>query len=96
MNIRYLKQQRQKQRRDREIKSVINKALKRVGVGSLNATPAQQISALERYIADLRQIGDEMSEQYPGSDKQLWLIDHEIRSSIEAISKLRIEQARPE
>ena len=89
----------QKAAQEQEIAEVTTKAVKRYkrrGAPLLEASPEAQIVALDQYINDLRLVGQELELRYgPGIERRLWLINHEIDVSIEAISRLRIAQITP-
>jgi hypothetical protein len=93
-----------KAQKEREIDRVIETAVKRYsgngtkrgGVVMLVESPEAQIEALDLYISDLRDIGEEMELRYgPGIERRLWLIKLEIDKAVEAIAKLKMEQIKP-
>ena len=94
-----------KAEKERDIERIIEIAVKRYdgngtkgrsGVVMLTETPEAQITALDQYISDLRDIGEELSLRYgPGIERRLWRIKHEIDTAIEAIAKLRLDQVKP-
>jgi len=90
------RRKRHRQRQENAIKTVIARATKGFNAG-LHLEGETLVKALEKYIDGLRVVVAEMESEYgPDAKRRLWRIDHEIGTAIEAISKLKIDQVKPE
>jgi hypothetical protein len=77
--------------------ALLGRALKAVGLG-LNASPAAQISALEKYIERLRVLKLELTDDYGLEELRdaLWRVDIEITKAVAQIAGHKIDQIKPD
>ena len=73
------------------------RALKAVNL-SLNATPAQEIMALETYIEKLRDLEQELKRDYGSEELRnaLGFVRVEINRAVEQITQMKIDNIKPE
>lgn len=73
------------------------RALKAVRL-TLNATPAQEIAALETYIENLRDLEQELKRDYGSEELRnaLGYVQVEINRTVEQIAMLKIDNIKPE
>lgn len=98
-NTRLYKQKHQRINREiNEKLDRIDRATKYVGKLSLNASPAQEIEVLERYVDGLRTLAKDLKIDYGIEELSdaSWRVEIEITKAVAQITDIKINALKPE